>query len=78
MGGDCTGGERIAFDPFDLTLVADLVDAASDRSALPLVVSMFEKEALGLSIFWLPGILDRIDPRNERDDSFVSDLLNDG
>ena len=33
---------------------------------------------LGLSIFPLPGILERIEPLNERADSLVSDLLNDG
>ncbi len=67
--GDC------AFDPFDLPLVADLIDAASERSAAP--ESRFEREALGLSDL-VPGILDLMTPRKERDDSLVSDLLNDG
>ena len=66
----------------DLALTADLVDAASDLSIPPLLepVSMLspEVEFLGLSVFPLPGILDLIELRKDREDSFVSDLLNEG
>lgn len=66
-------------EPLDLTLAADLVEAASDRSFPPLV-SMLDSDALGLSDFSdfeLDRILDPMD-RKEREDSFVSDLLKDG
>ena len=68
----------MTLDPFDFPFAADIIDAESDLSPAPLLVSRFDKEALGLSFLWLPGILDRIDPRIERDDSLVSDLLNEG
>ena len=73
------GGEntRPAFDPPDLVLVADFVEAASDLSTLG-PASMFDRDVLGLSVFPLPGILDRIEPRKDRKDSLVSDLLKDG
>ncbi len=62
----------------DLLLFPDFTDAASDLSA---EASPFPLERMvefrGLSVFPLPGILDRRD-RNEREDSFVSDLLNEG
>jgi hypothetical protein len=68
--------------PADLALTADLVDAASDLSIPPLLglVSMLspEVEFLGLSVFPLPGILDLMELRKDREDSFVSDLLNEG
>ena len=74
----CNGAARLALDPLDFALVADLVDATSDRSTPPLLVSRLERDPLGLSNFPVPGILDRIDPRKEREDSLVSDLLKDG
>ena len=43
-----------------------------------LLLSAWEKEDRGLLDLEAPGILERMDPRNEREDSLVSDLLNDG
>lgn len=74
----CIESARLALDALDLALVADLIDAASDLSVPPETVSIWDSDVLGLSVFMLPGILDRIEPRNERVDSFVSDLLKDG
>jgi len=54
--------------------VEDLTEAASDLS--PGFSSVVDP--LGLSVDFCPGIFDLIAVRNERDDSFVSDLLNDG
>ena len=80
--GNCEGGciesARLALDALDLALVADLIDAASDLSVSPVTVSIWLSDVLGLSVFVLPGIFERIDPRSERIDSFVSDLLKDG
>lgn len=79
LGGTAASCGIVDFEPFDLTLAADLVDAASDRS-FPTLVSMLDSDARGLSDlsdFELDRILDPID-RREREDSFVSDLLNDG
>jgi hypothetical protein len=55
--------------PPDLALVVDLTDAASDLSPLmdPVPPSPADDD-LGLSIFPLPGILERRDPRNDRDE----------
>ena len=82
VAGNCEGGciesARLALDALDLALVEDLIDAASDLSVPPETVSIWDNDVLGLSVFMLPGILDRIDPRSERADSFVSDLLKDG
>ena len=67
----------MGFDPADLELPEDFCDAlVSDLSKIPLVTSLAENEFLGLSVF-APGIFERR-PRNEREDSFVSDLLNEG
>ena len=72
----CAGAnEDGILDPLDLPLAADRIDAASERSAA--AESRFEVEALGLSDLD-PGILDRMAPRKDRDDSLVSDLPNDG
>ena len=76
--GDLAAADLPDREWLDLPLAADLVDAASDLSTPPLLVSRFCREVLGLSDFPLPGILDRIEPRKERDDSLVSDLLKDG
>lgn len=80
--GDCKGGciesARVAFDALDFTLVVDLIEPASDLSVPPVTVSIWDSDVLGLSVFMLPGILDRNDPRSERVDSFVSDLLKEG
>ncbi len=74
------GGEntRPAFEALDFVLVADFMEVVSDLSIPPPPVSIFDNDVLGLSVFPLPGIFDRIAPRSDRDDSFVSDLLNDG
>ena len=67
----------VGFDPPDFELEEDFWDAfVSDLSKFPLVTSLAEKEFLGLSDF-APGIFDR-NPRNDRVDSLVSDLPNDG
>jgi len=60
--------------PLDLPLAEDLTEAASDLS--PRFSSVVDP--LGLSVDFCPGIFDLIAVRKERDDSFVSDLLNDG
>ena len=62
----------------DLLLPVDLVEAASDLSTPPLLVSKLDNEFRGLSDLPLPGILDRKEPRKDRVDSLVSDLLKDG
>jgi hypothetical protein len=53
----------------------DFTEAASDLSGRSTLASIVEFR--GLSVFPDPGILDRRD-RNDRDDSFVSDLLKEG
>lgn len=67
---------RFGRDALDRALRPDLTDAAS---AVLSPESPFDRmaEVRGLSSLPLPGILDRRE-RNDRDDSFVSDLLNDG
>lgn len=70
-------GEAALFrDMADFALFPDLTEAASDFSP---EASPFDRmaEFRGLSVFPLPGILDRRE-RKERDESFVSDLLKDG
>lgn len=70
-------GSIAGLEPPDLELPTDFCDAfVSDLSKVPLKVSAAEKELLGLSDF-VPGIFD-LKPRNEREDSLVSDLLNEG
>lgn len=64
-------GARLAFDPVDFT------DPASDLSGPPSMLPSAPADALGLSVFPLLGIFDRM-PWKERLDSLVSDLLNDG
>ena len=56
----------------------DLTDATSDLSAdaSPFPLDMMV-EFRGLSVFPVPGILDRSD-RKDREDSLVSDLLKEG
>jgi hypothetical protein len=63
-------------DMADLALLPDFTEAASDFSA---GASPFDSmvEFRGLSVFPLPGILDRRE-RKERDESLVSDRLKDG
>ena len=70
-------GSGVGFVPPDLALDPDFTDAlVSDLSKVPLGTSDCENEFLGLSDFW-PGIFDR-NPRKEREDSLVSDLLKEG
>lgn len=83
--GGCTDDPdiaRLVLDAPDRALVVDLIDAASDLSPLPETVlsapAIADVDALGLSFFPLPGILDLMAPLKEREDSLVSDLLNDG
>lgn len=59
----------------DRPLFTDLIEATSDLSASP--VEGPDIEFRGLSTLELPGILDLNDLK-EREDSFVSDLLNEG
>lgn len=67
---------RLDLDTADLLLRPDRTDATSDLSTS---VSPLERivEFRGLSVFPLPGILDR-SALNERDDSFVSDFPKEG
>lgn len=86
--GDVGGGidepdiARLVLDPPDLALVVDFIDATSDLSPPPVLEPSAparpDKDALGLSVFPLPGIFDLMAPLKEREDSLVSDLLNDG
>jgi len=71
--GEATESSRPDFDIFERLLFPDLTDATSDLSTSD---SPFEVEFLGLSVFE-PGIFDRSD-LNDREDSFVSDLLKEG
>ena len=68
-----------AFVPLNLALVVDLIDVASDLSAdaeFPPAGPV--EEALGLSDLSFPGIFERIEFRMDRDESFVSERLNEG
>jgi hypothetical protein len=69
---------RLNRDTLDLPLFPDRTEAASFL-AESLAASPLDRiaEFLGLSVLPLPGILDR-NPRNDRDESLVSDLLKDG
>lgn len=73
---------RLALLVPDFPLVVDLTEPASDLSTPPSMLPRALDEALGLSValsdFTFPGIFDRIEPRNDFTDSFVSDLLKDG
>lgn len=53
-----------------------MTDAASDLSTSGLVNPAVDP--LGLSVFDVPGILDRMAPLKDRIDSFVSALLKEG
>ena len=64
-------GVFVVCDAFGLPLVSALPSAA-------LLLSSCEKEDRGLSDLDAPGIFERMEPRNEREDSFVSDLLKEG
>ena len=66
-----TGGVFAAWAVYDSLLVSALL---SDG----LIPSTWEKDDRGLLDLEAPGILERMDPRNEREDSLVSDLLKDG
>ena len=88
MAGGCDSGwddsveVRCAFEEADIALVEDLIDALSDLSTAPLLASAptgaLNVEFLGFSDFALPGIFDRNEFLMDREDSLVSDLLNDG
>ena len=64
-------GAFVDCETFGLLLASALPSAA-------LLLSGCEKEDRGLSDFDAPGIFERMEPRNEREDSFVSDLLKEG
>ena len=57
-------------------MLGSLLASAFVSGALEL--SPCEKEERGLFVLEAPGIFDRMEPRKEREDSFVSDLLKDG
>ena len=76
--GDLADDDLPGREWVDLLLPVDLVEAASDLSTPPLLVSKLDNEFLGLSDLPLPGILERKEPRKDRVDSLVSDLLKDG
>jgi len=62
-----------------MPLLADFANAESDLSGAPLdevSISNMATEFLGLSGFPLPGILDLMELRIDREDSLVSDLSN--
>lgn len=65
------GGVFAVWGTFDLPFDSALLSVA-------MLVSACENEDRGLSDFDAPGIFERMEPRNEREDSFVSDLLKDG
>ena len=70
-------GSMVGFDPADFSLAEDFCDAlVSDLARVALDTSLAENEFLGLSLL-APGIFD-LSPRNDREDSLVSDLLNEG
>jgi hypothetical protein len=76
-GGCLRGGKSLRLALLERPLRPDFTEAAS--AALS-VESPFEGrtvEFLGLSVFPLPGILERRE-RKDREDSLVSDLLKDG
>jgi hypothetical protein len=66
----------------DLTLIDDLIDAASDLSPTPedepLLPDNPADDDLGLSALLAPGILFRMAKRSDREDSFVSERENEG
>jgi hypothetical protein len=73
---------RCDFAPFDLALIDDLMDAASDLSPCPLLEPLLDAKPTdderGLSALLAPGILFRMAKRSDREDSFVSERENDG
>lgn len=81
----CRDGEPGASEGFrpDMPLADDFTDAASDLSSgdslsCEAVVCNVVAEARGLSSDRWPGILDLRELRSDLDDSFVSDLENEG
>lgn len=66
---------RLVLEP---PLVAECIDPLSEGSLAASVSIAESPDGRGLSERPLPGILDRMAPRNDRADSFVSDLLSDG
>ena len=70
------GDERPATEPG--RLLADLTEPASDFSPWLSVRESAVDEARGLSVLRAPGIFERMEPRNERRDSLVSDFEKDG
>ena len=85
-GGWGEAGREVVSEPGDWgrpalepgRLPTDLSDPASDLSVWDSVRERAVVEPRGLSELRAPGIFDRIDPRNERRDSLVSDLENEG
>jgi hypothetical protein len=71
------GEATLPLDAPDLPLAVDFIDPASDLSIAPSTLPSAAPDALGLSVFALPGIFERM-PRKDLDDSFVSDLLKEG
>lgn len=66
-------------DPERVDLLNDLTEPESALSILrPSRVPTVPRAASCLSNLELPVIFDFMDPRSDLDDSFVSDLLNDG
>lgn len=73
--GDRRDSGRLERERPDLALFPEVTEAASDLSTGSPLESM--AEFLGLSVLPEPGILD-LSERKDREDSLVSDLLNDG
>jgi len=73
--GELGEGMESARLALDFPFLPDFTEAASNFSGKSPFASIAEFR--GLSVLPEPGIFDRRD-RNERDESLVSDLLNDG
>ena len=71
------GGVEFCVDaPFPLA--PSPFSVSSERPSTALEMSTCENEERGLSDLDTPGILDRMEPLNERDEPWVSDLLKEG
>jgi hypothetical protein len=77
VGFDTGESGEFVLESAERPLFPDRKEAASDLSTSVSPLLNPDAELRGLSVLLLPGILD-LNPRNDRFDSLVSDLLNDG
>ena len=77
MGFDTGESGELVLESAERPLFPDRKEAASDLSTRVSPLLNPDAELRGLSVLPLPGILD-LNPRKDRFDSLVSDLLNDG